>query len=81
MDFGEKGFTKLTICGHCPIDQNTIHIRFHGDSGDYNELAEFSHTSDFEEQTFDLQSETGMQTVTFIFLPGSNFDFKWFHFE
>lgn len=81
MDFGEIGFTKLTICGHCPIDQNTIHIRFHGDSGDYNELAEFSHTSDFEEQTFDLQPVTGMQTVTFIFLPGSNFDFKWFHFE
>ncbi len=81
MNFGEKGFSKLTICGRCPIDKNTIHIRFHGESGDYNELAEFIHTSEYEEQTFYLSSVTGMQTVTFIFLPGSNFDFKWFHFE
>lgn len=81
MDFGKRGFTKLTICGRSPIDKNTIHIQFHGESGDSNEIAEFVHSDTYEEQSFPLPSVYGVQNVTFIFLPGSNFDFKWFQFE
>ncbi|WP_099466791.1 glycoside hydrolase family 2 TIM barrel-domain containing protein [Konateibacter massiliensis] len=81
MDFGAKGFSKLTIYGRSPIDKNTIHIRFHSDIGDSSEIAEFTHSVDYEEQSFSLSSVYGMQDITFVFLPGSNFDFKSFYFE
>lgn len=81
MDFGEKGFTKLMLCGHSPLDQNTIQIRFHGTEGDKMELIEFQYSPDYEERVFDLNSVKGEQTVTFVFLPGCQFNFKWFCFQ
>lgn len=81
MDFKDRGFTKLTICGRSAIDKNTIHIRFQNDTENVNEIAEFVHSETYGEQSFSLPSVTGMQTITFLFLPGSNFDFKWFRFE
>ncbi|MEY8352858.1 hypothetical protein AALB39_05790 [Lachnospiraceae bacterium 54-53] len=81
MDFKDRGFAKLTICGRSAMDRNTIHIRFQNDKGNVNEIAEFVHSDEYGEQSFSLTSVTGMQTVTFLFLPGSNFDFKWFRFE
>lgn len=81
MDFGSKGFSKLTICGRSPIDKNTIHIRFQNSLENVNEIAEFVHSDTYEEQSFPLSSLMGMQNITFLFLPGSNFDFKWFRFE
>lgn len=81
MDFGERGVQALTICGHSPIDKNTIHIRFQGKDGDAYDIAEFAYTKDYEEQNFSLSPIYGAQTVTFVFLPGSNFDFKWFQFH
>ncbi|MBA4686322.1 MAG: DUF4982 domain-containing protein [Candidatus Galacturonibacter soehngenii] len=81
MDFGEEGCYGLTICGSCPIDKNTIHIRFTNETGEYKELAEFTHTLDYEEQSFSLPAITGRYNVTFVFLPGSNFNFKWLQFQ
>jgi len=79
MDF-INGIKKLKICGHCPIDQNTIHIRFHGKT-ESTQLAEFLHNDTYTTQSFDLSDVHGLCEVTFVFLPGSNFDFKWFRFE
>ena len=81
MDFAGEGASRLVICGKSPIDKNTIHIRFSGDSGDSNQLVEFTYSENYEERVFSLEKITGMQKVTFIFLPGSNFDFGWFRFE
>lgn len=81
MDFGDSGSTKLTICGHSPIDKNTIHILFTGPEGETRQLVEFTSSSDYCEKEFSLNKVAGPQTVTFIFLPGSQFDFKWFQFH
>ncbi|MCD8508927.1 MAG: DUF4982 domain-containing protein [Bacillus sp. (in: Bacteria)] len=81
MDFTTEGASKLTICGHSPTDKNTIHIHFFGEDGEMNQLVEFTQSVGYEEREFDLDSITGMQRVTFIFLPGSNFDFGWFQFH
>ncbi|CAM3606651.1 glycoside hydrolase family 2 TIM barrel-domain containing protein [Marinicrinis lubricantis] len=81
MDFTEAGTSKLTIYGRSPIDKNTIHIRFSGEGGESNQLVEFTQSEGYEERVFDLERVTGVQKVTFIFLPGSNFDFGWFRFE
>lgn len=81
MDFASEGATKLVVFGRSPIDKNTIHIRFTNQDGESNQLVEFTHSDGYEERVFELDKITGVQKVTFIFLPGSNFDFGWFRFE
>ncbi|HIW31444.1 MAG TPA: DUF4982 domain-containing protein [Candidatus Paenibacillus intestinavium] len=81
MDFGEAGTSKLTICGHSPIDKNTITILFSGNNGDSKQLVEFSYSDDYTVNEYDLELIKGKQTVTFVFLPGSQFDLSWFKFS
>ncbi|WP_248928634.1 glycoside hydrolase family 2 TIM barrel-domain containing protein [Paenibacillus hamazuiensis] len=81
MDFTDEGATKLVVYGRSPIEKNTIHIRFAGPDGDSNQLVEFTHSDGYAERVFELEKVTGEQQVTFIFLPGSHFDFGWFRFE
>jgi beta-galactosidase len=80
MDFGAEGFTKLVICGRSNNDRNSINIRFSSDLGSVNRIAEFPHSKDYVEMEFRLDTVRGKQRVSFVFLPGSNFDFKWFQF-
>ncbi|GAE33985.1 beta-galactosidase [Halalkalibacter akibai JCM 9157] len=81
MDFTEAGTTKLVIYGHSPIDKNTIHIRFESEIEETNQIVEFTESNSYEERVFKLEKITGVQKVTFIFLPGCNFDFGSFRFE
>jgi beta-galactosidase len=81
MDFTPKGASKLVIYGKSPIDKNTIHIRFGNAEGQTNQIVEFTHTDCYEEKAFELEKVSGIQKVTFVFLPGCNFDFGWFRFE
>jgi beta-galactosidase len=81
MDFGVQGCTKLVICGRSPIPNNTIHVRFNGELGEIKQLAEFTYSEDYVEREFTLDKVSGMQKVSFIFLPGCRFDFKWFQFR
>ena len=81
MDFGTEGAAKLVVYGRTPIEKNTIHLRFSSDEEESTQIIEFPYSDQYEERVFDLENVTGMQKVTFIFLPGSNFDFGWFRFE
>jgi len=82
MNFGEKSATKITICGKSNSENNTINIKFFDNDGtNTTQLIEFAHTDEYEEKTFELQAVTGEKKVDFVFLPGCNFDFKWFKFE
>lgn len=81
MDFTDDGAEKLVIYGRSPIDKNTIHIQFSGEDGESKQLIEFTYSDKYEERVFHVKKATGIQKVTFIFLPGSNFDFGWFRFE
>ncbi|SME90681.1 beta-galactosidase [Paenibacillus barengoltzii] len=80
LDFEEEGATKLLICGHSPIDKNTIHVQFTANDKEHRQLIEFTQTDGYEIKEFPLERVTGVQDVTFIFLPGSHFDFSWFQF-
>lgn len=80
MDFGEVGSMKLVICGHSPIEKNTIHILLSGPDGENTQSVEFNYSDDYCERTFGLDCIKGMQTVTFVFLPGSRFNLKWIQF-
>ena len=81
MDFGTEGAAKLVVYGRSPIEKNTIHLRFSSDEEESTQIIEFPYSDQYKERVFNLEKITGMQKVTFIFLPGSNFDFGWFRFE
>ena len=81
MNFEEKTATKLTICGKSNTENNTINITFFDKNGASTQIIEFAHTDAYEEKTFEIESVTGEKKVDFVFLPGCNFDFKWFKFE
>ena len=82
MDFGNKGAVKLTICGKSNTENNTINLKLFGENGSVKtHVIEFTHTDDYEEKTFELTEITGLQKVSFVFLPGCNFDFRWFKFS
>ncbi|WP_375103872.1 glycoside hydrolase family 2 TIM barrel-domain containing protein [Paenibacillus sp. RS8] len=81
MDFITEGASRLVICGRSPIDKNTIHIRFEEGEESNHQLIEFTQSDGYVERVFELEKVTGEQKVTFIFLPGSQFDFGWFRFE
>lgn len=81
MDFGEKGVSKLTICGESPIDKNSIHLRSNNEEGEEKQLLEFLYSEGDAIRTYEIKKMTGMQNISFVFLPGSNFNFKWFKFE
>ena len=81
MNFGDATATKITICGKSNTENNTIHIKFFGTDGAIStQSIEFPHTNSYEEKTFEITPVTGSQKISFVFLPGSNFDFKWFKF-
>lgn len=82
MNFAENSATKITICGKSNTDNNTINLKFFDSDGNSRtDVIEFSHTDDYEEKTFEIPAISGEQRVSFVFLPGCNFDFKWFKFE
>lgn len=81
MNFTSEGASKIVIYGRSPIDKNTLHIRFVNTDGQSNQLVEFTHSDEYEERVFELEKIAGVQKVTFVFLPGCNFDFGWFRFE
>jgi len=81
MDFGAEGASRIVVCGRSPIDRNTIHIRFAGPDGEQVQAIEFTASDGYEERVFELEPVTGTRDVTFVFLPGSRFDFGWFRFE
>lgn len=80
MDFGDEGASKILISGRAPID-NTICIRFKNDQSESSQLVEFKKCDEYTERIFELDRITGRQNVTFLFLPGSKFDFAWLKFE
>ncbi|NLZ81321.1 MAG: DUF4982 domain-containing protein [Clostridiales bacterium] len=80
MDFGVNGASKLVICGHSPLDKNTIQIRFSGENEDTAQLIEFIYSDDYLEREFSLIPITAKGKITFVFLPGCQFDFNCFQF-
>lgn len=80
LDFSREGAAGLTIRGR-DSRRNTIHLILRNPEGEEKRQAlEFPETENWEERFFPLQGICGMQNVTFLFLPGSCFDFDWFQF-
>jgi len=96
MDFGAEGTSRIVIEGRAVNGTNTVHIKFTpieegtgandsiksvGIGGGSTKIAEIPATAELSEHTVSLgECIKGKQNVTFVFLPGSCFDFKSFTF-
>ena len=80
MDFGTRGFTGIAIRGKSKLENNTIHLRFEKDGEQLRRVVEFKGCEDWTERIFPLEPVYGKQDLTFLFLPGCDFDFLEFRF-
>lgn len=81
MDFGACTKAMLTIDGYTPLKENPITIRFQNEAGEsVAALAQFKGT-ERGEQTFEVEVLPGLCTVSFVFLPGCQFDFYRYSFR
>ncbi len=81
MDFTSQGLRSIRLRGRSHTDKNTINILFTNEAGQTKQVIEFPHSSSYVEHEFDLEPLVGKYKVSFVFLPGSNFDFSWFQFK
>lgn len=81
LDFGTAGAARLTICGETANPMNQIQLRYTPKSGTQKTfLMEFMQNAG-REQIFDIPELTGVNDISFVFMPGSKFNFDWFRFE
>ncbi|MGN0507204.1 MAG: glycoside hydrolase family 2 TIM barrel-domain containing protein [Lachnospiraceae bacterium] len=82
MDFGENTAGKLVICGKTPHESNNIQLFTEWEDGrKERESLEFSYAKTDTEREFTIAPKQGRTKVSFVFLPGSAFDFAWFQFR
>ena len=79
MDFCDVSECTLMIRGKTPLAVNTATVRIRNENGrETAEAVNFVHGN--PEQFFRVHVPGGRCTVTFVFLPGSSFDFEAFRF-
>ena len=82
MDFEDCGRATLVITGATPLRENPITLRMvDADGCECTEMVTFAGGEGRSEQRFTLTVPQGVCSLTFVFLPGSNFDFHFFRFE
>ena len=81
LDFGDIGPRHLIICGTTGNPMNQIQLRYTPAGGSQKTvLLEFRQNGG-KEQLFKVPQITGVNDISFVFMPGSKFDFDWFRFE
>lgn len=81
MDFGESTSATLMLDGATPMAVNPVTIRFENEAGEtLTTLAQFRGQGR-SRQLFPMEVLPGVCTVSFVFLPGSQYDFYGFQFS
>ena len=81
MDFGNTEQCMLSIRGKTVLPVNTITVRIrNGEGKETTDAVDFTRSGGTD-QSFRVHTPGGDCTVTFIFLPGSSFDFDSFRFS
>jgi len=81
MNFGTIGTDRIAIHGFTPNSQNPIQIRYTDDAGkEIIQQVPFVKTGTYGTQEFAIEPITGIRDITFLFMPGSSFNFDWFQF-
>ena len=80
MEFAQVGKMTLTLDGATPLDINTVSLRVTNEQGETKVSTCDFRKSERGKQTFEVEVPQGECTVSFVFLPGSSFDFYGFSF-
>ncbi|MFY1067210.1 glycoside hydrolase family 2 TIM barrel-domain containing protein [Enterococcus sp. AD013-P3] len=81
FNFGESGASAIEIRGEAPKNDNSIQIKVSSAEGTERYLLDFPAGSLSQVRSLAFEHLLkGKQTVEFIFLPGSFFNFEWFRF-
>ena len=80
MDFS-LGVKSVKIFGRSNNEKTSVHILFKEGSEITKQMVEIPYSADYEEFVLPLKDVRTKGSVSFVFLPGSNFDLKWFKFE
>ena len=82
MEFSEGGATKLYLYGKTTHEVNDIRLLTEYEDGTTEqESLTFTFSEEEKEMEFSLNKKQGKAKVSFVFLPGSAFDFSWLKFE
>lgn len=82
LEFGEKGAHALVITGATPNPTNPVQLRYTPAGGEQSSVfLNFAHSAEPSAQRFDIPELCGKQDISFVFLPGTKFDFISFRFE
>ncbi len=80
LDFGEFDFAEppktLYITGRSALPLNSVNVIFTCADGEKRMLCEFEQADEYTERAFEVSGISGVQSVSFVFLPGSSFDMK-----
>ncbi len=80
VDYSEETPASVTICGKTPLEVNSVHVQLKGEE-EHRILCDFKNSSDFSQQTFDVNIPKGKYQLSVTFLPGTEFDLKWIRFN
>ena len=80
MDFGPGGGYRLILDGATGLPVNTVSLRIVNEQGETAVNTCAFQKSEREEQAFEADAPSGLCEVSFVFLPGSSFDFYGFRF-
>ena len=80
MDFGNGGKYRLILDGATGLTLNTVSVRIVNEQGETAVTTCAFRKSERGEQEFNLDAPSGLCEVSFVFLPGSSFDFYGFRF-
>ena len=84
MWFAQRGNASLTLEGSTTLPAQAIQLRIQALSQDQpaeSTMLSFPHSPSRTQHTFSIEIPPGDCTVSFVFLPGSRFDFYGFRFE
>lgn len=76
MEFGAAGANKIQLLSRSPLQTSTIQLRYKTEEETKIQAIEVPGSAEYTLQSFEIEPLTGTGTVEFIFMPGSNFDWK-----
>lgn len=81
MDFGEAGAHEIKLESRSPLPLSTVQLRFKTEEKEHVQAIQVPGSAEYTEHILEIEPLFGIGTVEFIFMPGSNFDMKWFRFR
>ena len=79
FDFTEEPPTGIVITGRTRLEKNSIQLMLEGEHGG-RVLCDFERAEEYTGRTFPLSGISGRVKVSFVFLPGCDFDLSSFRF-